>query len=128
MSRGKTRRRRARTAAAARQGARPTPPGNAVQPAAAGARSAAPDPAVENRVVAARRRARFAKAVIGATGAAVFAGAMMMARTSYPGHAKTPAKPLGAPPRFVRIVRKNLLQAGIVAPAEAPPGASTSVS
>jgi len=53
---------------------------------------------------------------------------MGFARMSFPGHTKAPAKPLDAPPRFVKIVRRNLLQAGIVAPAQAPPGATTSVS
>ena len=123
MSRGNGRaRRRARSASGARSAATGT-----------SARSTANDrlgPAEEHaaRVESARRRARVAKAVLGATGAAVFAGAMMLARTSYPGHAKAPTQPLGAPPKFVKIVRRNLLQAGIVAPAQAPPGASTSVS
>jgi hypothetical protein len=76
----------------------------------------------------ARRRARVAKAVFGAGGALVFGAAMLFARHSFAGHPKSPAHPLVAPSRFVRIVRKNLLQAGIVAPAQAPPGASTSVS
>jgi hypothetical protein len=47
---------------------------------------------------------------------------------SYAGHSKRPLHALAAPAGFVRIVRRNLLQAGIVAPAQAPPGASTSVS
>jgi hypothetical protein len=69
-----------------------------------------------------------AKSAFAAGGIVVFTAAMGFARMSYPGHAKTPAKPLGAPPKFVKIVRRNLLQAGIVAPAQAPPGATTSVS
>ena len=76
----------------------------------------------------ARRRAGVAKALFGAVGALVFGIAMVLARHSYAGHPKHPATPLTAPPRFVSIVRQNLLQAGIVAPAQAPPGASTSVS
>jgi hypothetical protein len=80
------------------------------------------------RVDLARRRARVAKGLFGTGGAIVFGAAMIFARHSFAGHAKSPAHPLVAPPRFVRIVRKNLLQAGIVAPAQAPPGASTSVS
>jgi hypothetical protein len=58
----------------------------------------------------------------------VFGAAMLFARTSYAGHPKHPPRPLAAPPRFVKVVRENLLQAGIVAPAEAPADAATSVS
>jgi hypothetical protein len=58
----------------------------------------------------------------------VFGAAMLFARASYAGHPKRPPRPLAAPPRFVHVVRENLLQAGIVAPAQAPPGAATSVS
>jgi len=82
----------------------------------------------DNRVKSAKRRARFAKAVLFTGAAVVFAGAATLARTSFPGHAKEPTTPLSAPKKFVKIVRQNLLQAGIVAPAQAPPGASTSVS
>jgi hypothetical protein len=35
---------------------------------------------------------------------------------------------LAAPRRFTRIVQRDLLAAGIMAPAEAPPDVSTSVS
>jgi hypothetical protein len=53
---------------------------------------------------------------------------MVFARHSYAGHPKQPATALAASPRFVGIVRRNLLQAGVVAPAQAPPGATTAVS
>jgi hypothetical protein len=79
-------------------------------------------------LVSARRRAVVAKGVLATAGACVFAGAMVFARHSYAGHPKQPATALAASPRFVRIVHRNLLQAGVVAPAEAPPGASTAVS
>ena len=125
MSRGKTRRRRARTAAGYRRPV--TASASATTTESVGNGSAGPA-ANENRVESARRRARFAKAVFCAGGAVVFAGAMMLSRASFPGHAKEPAQPLSAPKKFVKIVRRNLLQAGIVAPAQAPPGASTSVS
>jgi hypothetical protein len=77
---------------------------------------------------AARRRAIGAKAVLVATGAAVFGAAMMFAQRSYAGHPKQSPTALEAPPRFVKIVKQDLLQAGIVAPAQAPPGAATAVS
>jgi len=80
------------------------------------------------RVESARRRARLAKSAFVAGGIVVFTAAMGFARMSFPGHAKAPAQPLSPPPKFVKIVRRNLLQAGIVAPAQAPPGATTSVS
>jgi hypothetical protein len=80
------------------------------------------------RLAPARRRAAHAKLVLGAGGSVVFGLAMLFARGSYAGHPKRPVRPLTAPPRFVSIVRANLLQAGIVAPAEAPPEATTSGS
>jgi hypothetical protein len=81
-----------------------------------------------SRLEHARRRARAAKVVLGSGGALVFGLAMLFARGSYAGHPKRPVHPLSPPPRFVSVVRANLLQAGIVAPAEAPPEASTSGS
>jgi hypothetical protein len=80
------------------------------------------------RVEAAHRRIAAAK--LGIVGVAIvgFAAAFGFSRISYAGHSKKPLRPLAAPPRYVRIVRQNLLQAGIVAPAQAPPGAATSSS
>ena len=69
-----------------------------------------------------------AKGALATAGACVFAAAMVFARHSYAGHPKQPATALAASPRFVGIVRRNLLQAGVVAPAQAPPGAPTAVS
>jgi hypothetical protein len=85
-------------------------------------------PAPKPRIKAARLRVRFAK--VGVVGVAIvgFAGAVTLSRVSYAGHAKKPLRPLAAPPRYVQIVRQNLLQAGIVAPAQAPPGAATASS
>jgi hypothetical protein len=77
---------------------------------------------------AAAGRAVAAKRVLAASGVCIFAAAMVFARHSYAGHPKQPATALAASPRFVKIVRRDLLQAGVVAPAQAPPGASTAVS
>jgi hypothetical protein len=85
-------------------------------------------PTTGPRLRFARRRAALAKSVLAGCSALVFGLAMAFARTAYPGHPKHGTTPLAAPPRFVRIVRRNLLQAGIVAPAQAPPDAATSVS
>ena len=79
-------------------------------------------------LASARHRAAAAKGIIATVGACVFVVAMVFARHSYAGHPKQPASALAASPRFVRIVRRNLLQAGVVAPAQAPPGAATAVS
>ena len=98
-------------------------------PAPAPARSREPETVVhESRLRAPRRRAHRAKAALGVGGALVFGAAMLLARASYGGHPKRPPHPLAAPPSFVEVVRRNLLQAGIVAPAQAPPEAATSVS
>jgi hypothetical protein len=76
----------------------------------------------------AQHRAAAAKGILAGVGTCVFVVGMVFARHSYAGHPKQPASALAASPRFVRIVRRNLLQAGVVAPAEAPPGAATAVS
>jgi hypothetical protein len=76
----------------------------------------------------ARKRAAAAKSILAAAGACVFAAAMVFARHSYAGHPKQPPTALAASPKFVEIVRRNLLQAGVVAPAQAPPGATTAAS
>ena len=87
-----------------------------------------PAAAGESRIRAAGRRAGAAKAALGTGGALLFGAAMLFARVSYAGHPKRPPSPLAAPPRFVDVVRENLLQAGIVEPMQAPPDAETSVS
>lgn len=114
MSRAKKARARARRHAAS------TPP-----PASAHA-TAKPRP--KPRTEAARRRIAAAKFGVAGVALVGFAAALGFARVSYPGHAKKPLRPLAAPPRYVEIVRRNLLQAGIVAPTQAPPGAATSTS
>jgi hypothetical protein len=79
-------------------------------------------------LASARRRSRIAKAVLAGSGACLFVSGAVFALHSYAGHQKDPATALAASPRFVNVVRQNLLQAGVVAPAQAPPDASTSVS
>jgi hypothetical protein len=53
---------------------------------------------------------------------------MALARVTYAGHPKHAVKPLAIPPPLYNVVRQNLLQAGILAPATAPPDATTSTS
>lgn len=99
--------------------ARPT-----VREAASGKTPKTQDP----RIQAAWRRATITKGALGVLAVMVFGAAMALARSTFAGHPKQALRPLSAPQQFVDIVRANLLQAGLVAPANAPPGAATSVS
>jgi hypothetical protein len=81
-----------------------------------------------SRFAPVRRRAAQAKLALAVVAAVIFGFGVLATRVSYAGHSKRPLHALAAPPGFVQIVRRNLLQAGILAPAQAPPGASTSVS
>jgi len=76
----------------------------------------------------ARHRAFGAKAALATLGATVFGAAMVFAQHSYAGHTKEPATALEAPAEFVKIVKQDLLQAGVVEPAQAPPDAVTAAS
>ena len=88
------------------------------------------EPAADDasRLAPARRRARAAKIGMGAAAAISVGASMGLARETYAGHSKHPVKPLAIPQPLYVVVRQNLLQAGIVAPATAPPDAATSTS
>ena len=75
----------------------------------------------ESRLEPARHRAAVAKALLAAAGVSAFLAAAGLARIAYPGHPRKPSRDLSAPPRFVKIVRQNQLEAGILAPTQAPP-------
>jgi len=92
---------------------------------AGSSRAGAPD---QSRIAAARSRAETAKVVLAGGGAVAFVLAMGLARSSVSGHAKPTLQSLSAPPRFLAVVKSDQLRAGILGPAEAPPGAATSVS
>ncbi len=79
----------------------------------------------QKRLEPAKRRAASAKLALAAGGACVFLGAAALARVAYPGHAKRHSRALSPPQRFVQVVRRNQLQAGILAPAQAPPEATS---
>lgn len=81
-----------------------------------------------SRTAAASRRARSARFVLGTAAIGAFLAAGMLARANAAGHAKRPLAPLAAPSSFRAAVRANALQGGLVAPASAPPSASTSQS
>jgi hypothetical protein len=51
-----------------------------------------------------------------------------VARAHAPSRHKRKPRALAAPTRFTRIVQRDLLAAGIMAPAEAPPDVSTNLS
>ena len=80
------------------------------------------------KVESARRRATFAKAGVTVASAAVFGLAALLARNSYAGHHKDPARTLVPPQKFVSIVRQNELKTGNLAPPEAPPSQATAPS
>lgn len=80
------------------------------------------------RVAPARRRAAAAKLGVGAVAVATLGVAMALARVTYAGHTKHPVRSLSIPEPLYRVVRENLLQGGILAPATAPPDATTSTS
>jgi hypothetical protein len=80
------------------------------------------------RIAAARRRARTAKFGLAAAGLAFFGLGMTLARANVAGHSRRPLRPLDAPSRFQAIVRQNALAGGLLAPAQASPGAATSQS
>ena len=81
-----------------------------------------------SRLAPARRRARVAKLGIGAAALVSVGASMVLARVTYAGHQKRPAQDLSIPQPLYRVVRQNLLQAGILAPATAPPDIATSTS
>jgi hypothetical protein len=82
----------------------------------------------ERRHAAARRRARLAKVALASLAALTFFGGIGMTRAHVASRHKRKPLALAAPKRFTRIVQRDLLAAGIMAPAEAPPDVSTSVS
>jgi hypothetical protein len=87
----------------------------------------APEPRA-SRVASVRRRTRLAKFGVGLAVPAVFGGSIALARATYAGHPKHTLKPLAVPRSFYSVIRENLLQNGILAPAQAPADAQTSSS
>lgn len=80
------------------------------------------------RIAAARRRAHVAKLGMGAAALACFGLGMTLVKANVAGHSRRPLRSLDAPRRFQEIVRRNALQGGLLAPAQASPGAVTSQS
>jgi hypothetical protein len=84
--------------------------------------------AEQSRIQRAKRRARGAKAALGALTALVFGVAFVGAKTHAPGHTKGKSKPLGAPSSFERAVKKSALQSGQIASPVQPPVVSSATS
>ena len=82
----------------------------------------------DSRHAAARRRARLAKGALASLATVTFLGGIGLTRAHVPSRHKRKPHALAAPKRFTRIVQRDLLAAGIMAPAEAPPDVSTGVS
>lgn len=80
------------------------------------------------RMASARRRAHRAKVALTAAGLGCFALGMTLVQGNVSGHTRRQARPLAAPKRFQKAVRRDALDGGLLAPAQAPPGATTSVS
>ncbi len=66
-----------------------------------------------------------AKATLAGVGVLAFVAAAVLGRVAFPGHAKKPITALAPPGRFVEIVRRNQLESGMLAPAQADPAAAT---
>jgi hypothetical protein len=79
------------------------------------------------RIEQGRHRARVAKCVLGAIAVGSFGAGLILTRSTVTGHTRH-ERPLAAPQAFVRAVRRDALQSGLIAPAQAPPPASTSQS
>ena len=112
------RRKQSRARAKAARARRAEPPPRAEEP---------PRPK-ESRLAPARRRARTAKVVLAVGAACSFVTAAALARVNYPGHHKKQSRALTPPRQFVSIVRKNALQAGMLAPITAPPQVTSAPS
>jgi len=81
-----------------------------------------------SRNAAAWHRARVAKAGLATLAAFTFFGGIELVRANVPSQHKRKLQPLAAPKHFTAIVQRDLLAAGIMAPAEAPAGSETAVS
>ena len=81
-----------------------------------------------SRIGESRRRVAAAKIGIGTVALVTACASMALARVTYAGHSKHLARPLSIPQPLYRVVRQNLLQGGILAPATAPPDVQTSKS
>jgi len=83
---------------------------------------------MSSRLEPVRRRVRLARSILAGGAIVVFGATMALARVQFPGHHKHGVTTLSPPGSFVDVVRHNQLEAGILAPAEAPPGIGSAPS
>ncbi len=81
-----------------------------------------------SRLAGVRRRVRLARGLLAGGAIVAFGATMALARVQFPGHHKHGVTTLAPPASFVDVVRRNQLEAGILAPAEAPPGIGSAPS
>jgi hypothetical protein len=81
-----------------------------------------------SRLAEVRSRVRVARGLLAGGAILAFGATMGLARVQFPGHHKHAVTPLSPPASFVDVVRRNQLEAGILAPAEAPPGIGSAPS
>lgn len=84
--------------------------------------------APETRLGAARRRAFLTKLALAGGAILAFGASAALARVAYPGHVKKASKSLQPPPRFMQIVRRNQLEAGMLAPTQVSPETASAPS
>jgi hypothetical protein len=75
-----------------------------------------------------RRRVRLARVTLAVGSLALFGALTGLARVHFAGHHKQDVTPLAPPDGLLRVVRQNQLAAGILAPADAPPGIGSAPS
>lgn len=75
-----------------------------------------------------RSRMRTVRLALAGGGVVLFGVTAALARVHYPGHAKRPATPLAPPGRLTQVVRRDRLQAGLLAPAAADPKVASAPS
>lgn len=75
-----------------------------------------------------RRRVQVARLGLLGGAAVLFGTSMVLARLHFPGHHKHGVTPLAPPAQLVDVVRRDQLQSGILAPAEAAPGIASAPS
>jgi hypothetical protein len=80
------------------------------------------------RLAPVRRRVQAARLALAGGGVLLFGVTMALARVHFAGHHKQGVTPLAPPQRLLEVVRRDQLQAGILAPAQAPPGIESAPS
>jgi hypothetical protein len=75
-----------------------------------------------------RRRVHVARLTLAGGAAVLFGVTSVLARVHFAGHHKQGVTSLTPPPQLLEVVRRNQLEAGVLAPAEAAPGIASAPS